>query len=534
MDRTAQVEFDFNDDLLIHELRVPVSQDLREWIDLVKSQQESGVDLAWEDAISDALRLGAMMMVRAHAAVALDFVKKQAQEVTAEVDSCFSDFREKTGALFTDPKDPQGFGPVAHQFKNRLSGILEPVESTVNDALASIKRHVDPHAEGKDGKLEGLAAFKTEIDAAKKSVQDALTQLDPASSPTLKAWLDDLDPEHKGKAQALLRGMEALARGVENTASRLFGSTDPETGTQTPGQVEAILSQHLTLDDNNQDAPLTQVKDAIAKVINTRFDELTATVAKAGKLPGIGAQVPKDGDTHEDTVRAALSTFVGQHGHVASVGTSPGKLGKSKWGDFVVTLDDGHTRICVEAKSHDKPKGEPLEYLRDCAKNRGCQFTIFAASDSQTMQDWFGASSWVWSDVDACIATTTEYLDVALQAAKISLHVRDQEGEAQISEGAIKAEATNLASLLTTLGTILQVANTVKTSAEKHANRIRTEARRMVTQIRDSINNMRAMVGLPIDESLGQDLLKREAKPKEDAAVGSAQDAVTPKTDEPF
>src|SRR5262245_30483362 len=97
---TARVETSADGDLLIRDLRVPATQDLKDWIVYERAQQDAAPGRTWDDAVRDALRLGALMIVRARAAVALDFVKQQATEVSSEVRRCFEGFREATQGLF--------------------------------------------------------------------------------------------------------------------------------------------------------------------------------------------------------------------------------------------------------------------------------------------------------------------------------------------------------------------------------------------------------------------------------------------------
>lgn len=502
-------------DLFIHDLRVPATQDLKDWIAFEEAQLALSPGRTWEDAARDAIRLGALMVVRARAAVALDFVKQQAAEVSAEVRRCFEGFREATQGLFVDPKDPEAMGPVGRQFKTRVAALMDPVQSAINEAIVKITLHVDPHQVAKDGKRVGLAAFKEVVDAAQKAVMDALRGLNPETSPQLKKWLADLDPDSKeGKAGKVLAEMKRLAEGVSSTSSRLLGSVDASSGSPIPGQLDAALKRYLDLDTNDPNAPLCQIRDALTAEIQRGFAALTAEQAKGGKMPDHGAQIPKDGFSHEDAVLAALKEFVGQQGHVEDLGRVPGSLEGRKLGDYAVVLDDGHTRICVEAKTGDRPKGDPAEYLKDCALNRRCQFTIFAAKDATTLETWFNNPTWVWRQDAGLIATTRENLVIALHAAKISLAAVQQSGEGVIDPAALKAEAQNLVSAMEALRSISKFAGTIMTSAKTNAGKIQREAKRMAEQVIQSINRMRGMVGLKPDESLTKDLPQVE----EDAA----------------
>lgn len=509
---TATVEPTAEGDLLIRNLRVPATQDLKDWIAFEEAQLALSPGRTWEDAARDAIRLGALMIVRARAAVALDFVKQQASEVSAEVRRCFDDFKTATHGLFVDSKDTQGLGPVAHQFKNRVSELMEPVETAIEEAVEKIALHVDPNKTGTDGKKQGLAAFKADVDEARAAVARAMLGLDPKTCEPLRRWLADLDPDAKdGKANKVLTEMKRLSDNVSSTSSRLFGSVDPASGSAIPGQIEAVLKRYFDLDAKDPNAPLSQIREALKAEIKEGFSALTAAQAKSGKMPEHGTQVPKDGFSHEDVVLAALKRFIGQQGHVDVVGGVPGMLeGKTKHGDFVVILADGHTRICVEAKSGSRPKGDPIEYLKDCATNRQSQFTIFAAKDPATLDTWFNNSVWVWEPDAACIATTPDHLEIALHAAKVVLHARTRSGDGTFDPAALQSEATKLAASLAALRSITETADTIINSAKTNGKKIQREARRMAEQVIQSINLMRGVVGLAPDDTLTKGLAELE------------------------
>lgn len=204
------------------------------------------------------------------------------------------------------------------------------------------------------------------------------------------------------------------------------------------------------LDPTRMGSPLHQFRIEMTEGFKALHEKLAALEAAQAARAGERAKGTAKGLDFEDLVESLLADIArGSHDLVERTGTDSGDAGRSKRGDFVLTIDPDLTRgselrVVVEAKDRKVGGREIRDELREAKANRDAAvaLVVFTPAHAPTGIAPFDVRLGdVYCVIDPA-APEVAVLEAAVRLARLLAIASLRESEAEIDAAAISAALT--------------------------------------------------------------------------------------------
>lgn len=323
-----------------------------------------------------------------------------------------------------------------------------------------------------------LDAVRSEFDRFAEQSRVANERAAEALEGVLRANFGDGDGRLPRTLEAFLGDRGKL----KSTVDELF---DPARRDSAIGRISGMLEQYFDgdasrlatlLDPTRMGSPLHQFRLEVADGFKALHEKLAAIEAAQSARAGERSKSSAKGGDFEALLEGMLGEIArGSNDLLERTGTDAGDAGRSKKGDFVLTMDPDLTRgadlrIVVEAKDRKVSGREMRDELRDAKTNRDAAvgLVVFTAQHAPTGIAPFdvraGDVYCVIDPVDPDPATLEAAVRLARLLALTSLRERESEVDAAAIAGAltgireqleaVRAMKVQLTSIGTTAGQV--------------------------------------------------------------------------------
>jgi hypothetical protein len=297
-------------------------------------------------------------------------------------------------------------------------------------------------------------AVRSEFDRFAEQTRTANEMAAEALEQVLRTNFSDGDGRLPRTLEAFLGDRGKLRSMVEE----LF---DPQRRDSAIGRISTMLESYFDgdasrlatlLDPTRMGSPLHQFRLEVADGFKTLHEKLVAIEAAQNARAGERAKSAAKGTDFEDLLEELLGEIArGANDLLERTGTDAGDAGRSKKGDFVLTLDPDLTRgtelrIVIEAKDRRVSGREMREELRAAKTNRDATvgLVVFTPAHAPTGIAPFDVRAGdVYAVLDPAEPDPTT-LHAAIRLARLLALASQRESEAELDVTSVQAALTGI------------------------------------------------------------------------------------------
>ena len=268
------------------------------------------------------------------------------------------------------------------------------------------------------------------------------------------------------------------------------------------GEFAGLLERHFgesgtiktVLDPDREDTPLNRLRTAI----HTELSEIKdAVVMQKGYLDAAKKGTQK-GVEFEETCEPEICSMAEAHSDmVESTGSAAGNLGRSKKGDFVVTIGGTEKRIVFEMKHRvDMVLPEIRRQLNEAMENRRADYAVLVSRNRDALPKeagWF--NEYDGNKLVCAVSETDEdgenmwVVRIAYRWARLRV-ASGAEKELSVDPEAITQGIREIESSLRRMKAVITQCRAITASAEKIEDVMKGEEKKIRDKIDDIIHSM--------------------------------------------